>query len=74
MVYSEGIDLDDLDGGVPVGVTCRLCPRRDCGQRAFPSLRDPLIIDENVRGPSFYTHPGEIDGDGGSTRRNGKGS
>ncbi|MEX1369024.1 MAG: short-chain fatty acyl-CoA regulator family protein [Nannocystaceae bacterium] len=69
MVYSEGIDLDDLDGGVPVGVTCRLCPRRDCGQRAFPSLRDPLIIDENVRGPSFYTHPGEVDPDAGPGRR-----
>ncbi len=61
LVYSEGIDLDDLDNGVPVGVTCRLCPRRDCGQRAFPSIRDPLVIDENVRGPSFYTPPAELD-------------
>lgn len=63
MVYSEGIDLDDTGGGVPVGVTCRLCARRDCGQRAFPSIRDPLVIDENVRGPSFYTPPAEIDPD-----------
>jgi predicted transcriptional regulator len=63
LVYSEGIDLDDLDGGVPVGVTCRLCPRRDCGQRAFPSIRDPLVIDENVRGPSFYTPPSELEPD-----------
>ncbi len=61
LVYSEGMDLDDLDGGVPVGVTCRLCARRDCGQRAFPSIRDPLIIDENVRGPSFYTQPMDPD-------------
>jgi predicted transcriptional regulator/DNA-binding XRE family transcriptional regulator len=61
LVYSEGIDLDDLDNGVPVGVTCRLCARRDCGQRAFPSIRDPLVIDENVRGPSFYTPPAELD-------------
>lgn len=71
LVYSEGIDLEDRDGGVPVGVTCRLCPRRDCGQRAFPSIRDPLVIDENVRGPSFYTHPGEVDADGVLPRRNG---
>ena len=67
LVYSEGIDLEDLDGGVPVGVTCRLCARRDCGQRAFPSIRDPLVIDENVRGPSFYTPPSELD-DPGSRR------
>jgi len=50
-----------------VGVTCRLCARRDCGQRAFPSIRDPLVIDENVRGPSFYTPPSELD-DPGSRR------
>jgi predicted transcriptional regulator/DNA-binding XRE family transcriptional regulator len=68
IVYSEGIDLDDLDGGVPVGVTCRLCSRRDCGQRAFPSIRDPLVIDENVRGPSFYTPPAELDPDPGPRR------
>ncbi len=69
MVYSEGIDLDDLEGSVPVGVTCRLCARRDCGQRAFPSIRDPLVIDENVRGPSFYTQPVDLDVDSGSSRR-----
>jgi len=69
MVYSEGIDLDDLDGGMPVGVTCRLCTRRDCGQRAFPSIRDPLVIDENVRGPSFYTQPVDVDMDPPPMRR-----
>lgn len=68
LVYSEGIDLDDLDGGVPVGVTCRLCARRDCGQRAFPSIREPLVIDENVRGPSFYTPPTELDPEPGPRR------
>jgi hypothetical protein len=37
-----------------VGVTCRLCDRTDCEQRAFPPLREPLIIDENRRGVSIY--------------------
>ena len=36
MVYADGIDLDNLDAAVPVGVTCRLCERMDCQQRAFP--------------------------------------
>ena len=27
---------------VPVGVTCRLCERMDCEQRAFPPLQHPL--------------------------------
>ena len=36
------------------GVTCRLCERMDCEQRAFPPLQHPLSVDENVRGVSFY--------------------
>lgn len=54
LVYSDGIDLERLDGAVPVGVTCRLCERSDCEQRAFPSIRAPMAVDENVRGPSVY--------------------
>jgi predicted transcriptional regulator len=54
LVYSDGLDLDNADGFVPVGVTCRLCERTDCEQRAFPSLRHPLKINENVRGVSLY--------------------
>jgi len=54
LVYSDGIDLDRLEMATPVGVTCRLCERTDCEQRAHPSLRHPLRIDENVRGVSLY--------------------
>jgi hypothetical protein len=54
LVYSDGVDLDNLATAVPVGVTCRLCDRVDCQQRAFPALQAPLRVDENVRGLSFY--------------------
>lgn len=54
LVYSDGIDLEHTDKAIPVGVTCRLCDRRDCEQRAFPSIRQPIEVDENIRGPSFY--------------------
>jgi predicted transcriptional regulator len=54
LVYSDGIDLDNGEMSTPVGVTCRLCDRSDCEQRAFPSLRHPLELDENVRGLSLY--------------------
>lgn len=54
LVYSDGLDLAQLDSAVPVGVTCRLCERSDCEQRAFPSLRQTLQLDENVRGLSLY--------------------
>lgn len=57
LVYSDGVDLENPGICVPVGVTCRTCERADCDQRAFPSLRSPLVIDENVRGTSLYASP-----------------
>jgi predicted transcriptional regulator/DNA-binding XRE family transcriptional regulator len=55
LVYADGVALDNLGAATPVGVTCRLCEHLDCAQRAFPSLRAPLTIDENVRTVSLYT-------------------
>ncbi len=54
LVYADGVDLQNLDAAVPIGVTCRLCDRMDCEQRAFPPIQHPLRVDENVRGVSFY--------------------
>ncbi|MBL9026663.1 MAG: DUF2083 domain-containing protein [Myxococcales bacterium] len=58
LVYADGVDLENLDAAVPVGVTCRLCEHLDCPQRAFPPLLHPLRIQENVRGVSFYSPVG----------------
>jgi predicted transcriptional regulator/DNA-binding XRE family transcriptional regulator len=58
LVYSDGIDLDNPETCVPVGVTCRLCERTDCEQRALPSIKVPLRVDENRRGSSLYAGVG----------------
>jgi XRE family transcriptional regulator, fatty acid utilization regulator len=54
LVYADGMDLANPAGVVPVGVTCRLCERLECRARAFPSIHRPLVVDENVRGASFF--------------------
>jgi hypothetical protein len=59
LVYAAGVDLYNEAAAVPVGITCRLCDRMDCQARAFPSLKNPLRIDENVRGVSFFAPAGE---------------
>ncbi len=59
LVYADGVDLENLEAAVPVGVTCRLCEHLDCPQRAFPPLLHPLRIKENVRGVSFYSPVGD---------------
>ncbi len=55
LVYADGIDLQNTEAATPIGVNCRLCPRLDCSQRAFPPLNQRLLIDENLRGLSTYT-------------------
>ena len=57
LVYADAVDLQNERARVPVGVTCRLCDRLDCAQRAFPPLHGTLTIDENARGLSFYAPP-----------------
>jgi predicted transcriptional regulator/transcriptional regulator with XRE-family HTH domain len=47
VVYSEGLQLDGQ--AVPVGVSCRICERPDCHQRAFPPLGRKLTVRPNER-------------------------
>ena len=55
------MDVHNPNVAVPIGITCRLCERMDCEQRAFPPMHRKLGIDENLRGKSFYT-PAPPDG------------
>lgn len=58
MIYAADLDPERaLETAVPVGTTCRLCPRTDCAQRAMPPLAAPLEVDPHVRGLSFYARP-----------------
>jgi hypothetical protein len=59
LVYADGYNLANLEAAVPIGTTCRLCERLDCDQRAFPPLQHGLVVDENIRGRSFYV-PAEV--------------
>lgn len=67
LVYTDGIDLSK-ERLVSIGTHCRVCDRLDCEQRAFPSIRHRLELDENVRRIAFYGM-GEAPG----SRRNGSG-
>jgi len=43
IVYADGMGLESRQRRVPIGISCRLCERDDCGQRAQPPLirREP---------------------------------
>ena len=59
LVYADGLDVANPHAAVPVGITCRLCERSECAQRAFPALQQRMNIDENTRALSFYAGPSE---------------
>ena len=54
LVYSDGISLDDERNVVPIGISCRVCPRLECSERAFPPAHHKLNLDANRRGASAY--------------------
>ena len=54
LIYSDDFDLRNLKNAVPMGISCRICERMDCRQRAIPPIHHRLDIDENLRGLSAY--------------------
>lgn len=54
MVYSDGIDLNTDNQVVPIGVSCRICTRMECGHRAHPPANHRFRIDDATRPESLY--------------------
>lgn len=48
-VYADGLGLTDEAAATPIGVTCRLCPRPGCDQRAFPPIDRPIRVNPAER-------------------------
>ena len=48
-IYADGLQLRDEAAAAPIGVTCRLCPRQGCDQRAFPPTDRPIRVDPDNR-------------------------
>ena len=45
-IYADGLSASVP---TPIGASCRICPRADCDQRAFPPAGTTLSIDPDVR-------------------------
>lgn len=52
LVYADGMDLGS--GFAPIGVSCRICERPDCHQRAVPPMTRGLTINPDHRGALPY--------------------
>ncbi|MEE2860648.1 MAG: short-chain fatty acyl-CoA regulator family protein [Pseudomonadota bacterium] len=54
MVYADGLDLTKPRAFEPIGISCRICPRRDCHQRSVPPIDRDLRIPQDRHGPLPY--------------------
>ena len=48
LIYADGLDLRGTFE--PIGISCRICERRDCHQRSVPPLERRLKVDPDKRG------------------------
>ncbi len=51
-IYADGLRTGGI--ATPIGTSCRICPRTDCDQRAFPPAASEIRIDPNVRAAVPY--------------------
>ncbi|MBI3514217.1 MAG: DUF2083 domain-containing protein [Proteobacteria bacterium] len=59
LIYADGLALDDDPAIVPIGVSCKTCPRTDCVDRALPALHSRFAVDENRRLVSAFMTGGD---------------
>lgn len=53
-IYADGLDLASGRNVTPIGISCRICPREDCDQRAFPPSDRAIEVDPDNRGVVPY--------------------
>lgn len=49
LIYADGLDLRRESAFEPIGISCRICPRTNCHQRAVPPLEGNLVVDPDRR-------------------------
>ncbi|MDF3414310.1 DUF2083 domain-containing protein [Sulfitobacter sp. M57] len=49
LVYADGMDMTRDAAFEPIGISCRICERKACHQRAVPPLERHLVVDQNLR-------------------------
>ena len=50
LVYADDLDLANARAFEPIGISCRICDRKDCHQRSVPPLERQLRVDPDRRG------------------------
>lgn len=54
LVYADDLDVNNPRAYQPIGISCRICERKDCHQRSVPPLERRLRVDPDSRGVLPY--------------------
>ncbi|WP_121064183.1 helix-turn-helix domain-containing protein [Chachezhania antarctica] len=54
LVYADTLDTTKATAFEPIGISCRICERKNCHQRSVPPLERQLTIDADTRGVLPY--------------------
>ena len=54
LVYADGLGTSASASFEPIGISCRICERRNCHQRSVPPLERNLKVDPDIRGVLPY--------------------
>ncbi len=58
LVYADDLDVTKPKAFEPIGISCRICERRECHQRSVPPLEHRLAVDPDRRGVLPYAIDG----------------
>lgn len=49
LVYADDLDTKSASAFEPIGISCQICTRKNCHQRAIPPLEGQITTDHNTR-------------------------
>jgi XRE family transcriptional regulator, fatty acid utilization regulator len=55
VVYADGLDFKSNRDVTPIGISCRMCERPNCAQRAFPPVGRNILVNPDRRDIVPYT-------------------
>ena len=54
-IYGDQLDTSEKGWATPIGISCRVCIRAKCEQRAFPPVGMAITVDPDRRGVVPYS-------------------
>lgn len=55
LVYADELNVSNTNAFEPIGISCRICERKNCHQRSIPPLEQGLSVNHDVRGLVPYS-------------------